>query len=171
MSPTTSWVWAHDFIDLVSSLFICVRHDVRSPLRGCRRQGHGAIHRFSIAGRCPRGYASFARRCRPCNGFSCTGDVLVRLGGNRRTRSIDVRPCCRAVTWAVDASLLARIGMVGSRILDDRMRLSHTALVSPLTGAKCSKRVKLRNSGAQRASPLWPQDQTLSVRPSGHSFG
>jgi hypothetical protein len=61
--------------------------------------------------------------------------------------------------------------MVGSRILDDRMRLSHTALVSPLTGAKCSKRVKLRNSGAQRASPLWPRDQTLSVRPSGHSFG
>ena len=59
--------------------------------------------------------------------------MLLGLGSNRRTRGIDVRPCRRGVTRAVDASVLARMGMVGSRALYDRVRLSHTALVSPLT--------------------------------------
>ena len=49
-------------------------------------------------------------------------------------RGTDLRLCCRAVTRAVDASHLAGMGMVGSRALDDRVRLSHTSLVSVLTG-------------------------------------
>jgi len=158
MSPTTSWVLAHDVIGLVSSLFICVWHDIRGPLRGCPRQGHGALHRFSLAGRCPRGYASFTRRCRPRDGFSCTGNILVRLGSKRRTWGIDVRPFCRAVTRAVDASPLARMGMVGSRALDDRVHLSHAALVSALTGGAISesgRKAKLR--GDQRISALAPK--------------
>ena|SRR6266850_195700 len=166
MSPTTSWVLAHDVIGFVSSLFICVRHNIRGPLRGCPRQGYGPLHRFSLARRCPRGYASFARRRRPRNGFPCTGDILVRLGRNGRARGIDVRLCCRAVTWAVDASLLARMGMVGSLALDDRMRLSHTALVSALTEAQCLSCV-IRDRVEPVASPV------MSAMPaeSGSKFG
>src|SRR5712671_2966484 len=134
MSPTTPWVLAHDVIGLVPSLCICVRHDIRGPLRRCPRQGYGAIHRFSLARRCPCGYASYTRRRRPRDGLPCTGDLLVWLGSNGRTRGIDVRPRCRAVTRAVDASHLAGMGMVGSHALDDRVRLSHTSLVSVLTG-------------------------------------
>jgi hypothetical protein len=75
--------------------------------------------------------------------------IYWRLGKNRRTRGIDVRPCCRAVTRAVDASVLARMGMVGSRTLDDRVRLSHTALVSPLTGGRpMSLSIRLRQREA-----------------------
>src|SRR6266571_6649815 len=130
MSQTTSWALVHDVIGLVPPLWICVRHDIRGPLRGCRRQGYGAVHRFSLAERCARGHASYTRRRRPRDGLPRTGDLLVWLGSNGRARGIDVRLCCRAFARAVDASLLARMGMVGSRALDDRVRLSHAALVS-----------------------------------------
>src|SRR5258708_4993421 len=133
-SQTTSWVLVHDIIGLVPPLCICVRDDIRHPLRGRPRKGCCAIHRFSLARRCPCGHASYTRRRRPRDGLPGTGDLLVWLGSNGCTRGIDARLCCRAVTRAVDASHLAGMGMVGSRALDDRVRLSHTSLVSVLTG-------------------------------------
>jgi hypothetical protein len=133
-SLTISWVSAHDVISAIPPLCIRVRDDIRHPLRGRTRKGCCAIHRFSLARRCPCGHASCTRRRRPRDGLPRTGDLLVWLGSNGCTRGIDARLCCLGVTRAVDASHLAGMGMVGSRALDDRVRLSHTSLVSVLTG-------------------------------------
>src|SRR5258705_5432807 len=132
-SLTISWVSAHDVISAIPPLCTRVRDDIRHPLRGRTRKGCCAIHRFSLARRCPCGHASYTRRRRPRDGLPRTGDLLVWLGSNGCTRGIGARLCCRAVTRAVDASHLAGMGMVGSRALDDRVRLSHTSLVSVLT--------------------------------------
>src|SRR6266403_2875635 len=133
-SLTISWVSAHDVISAIPPFCIRVRDDIRHPLRGRTRKGCCAIHRFSLARHCPCVHASYTRRRRPRDGLPRTGDLLVWLGSNGCTRGIDARLCCRAVTRAVDASHLAGMGMVGSRALDDRVRLSHTSLVSVLTG-------------------------------------
>jgi hypothetical protein len=56
------------------------------------------------------------------------------------------------VTRTVDATVLDRMGMVGSRALNDRVRLSHTALVSPMTGLQRPKSRPSRASGDTAAA-------------------
>src|SRR5258705_11429791 len=160
-SLTISWVSAHDVISAIPPLCIRVRDDIRHPLRGRTREGCCAIHRFSLAGRCPCGHASYTRRRRPRDGLPRTGDLLVWLGSNGCTRGIDARLCCRAVTRAVDASHLAGMGMVGSRALDDRVRVSHTSLVSVLTGRDFRIGSKSGPDNPETGLPKYPRKQTF----------
>src|SRR6478735_10910665 len=133
MSPTTSLVSAHDVIRPVWPLCICVRADIRGSLRGRRRKGFGSVHCFPVARYRACRYASLTRRRRPRDGVSGSCDVLVRMGGDGCTRSTDGRPCCRVVTRTFGATLLVGMGVANSCAFDDRLRLSHSALVSALT--------------------------------------
>src|SRR5262245_18632111 len=69
----------------------------------------------------------------PVMGVSGSCHVLVRMGGDGCTRSTDGRPCCRVVTGTFGATLLVGMGVANSCAFDDRLRLSHAALVSALT--------------------------------------
>src|SRR5216683_1365003 len=132
MSQITSWVLAHDVIRLVSPFRIHLRADIRGSVRDRRRKGFGPVHRFPVARYRAGGYASFRRCCRRRDGISCSCYVLVRLGGDGRTRRTDGRPCCCVVPWTFGAIRLAGMGVGNSCPLDDRLRLSHSALVSTL---------------------------------------
>jgi len=131
-SPTTSWVLAHDVISAIPSLCFRVRDNIRRPLRRRSSQGPCSLHRVPVARHRARGHASLARRGRPCNGFSCSCDLLVRVGCDGRARGFDRWPCRCVVSRRFGTIRLAGMGMVGSRALDDRLRLSHSALVSTL---------------------------------------
>src|SRR6266576_2083155 len=101
-SLTTSWVLAHDVLSPIQTLCIRVRDHVRGPLRGRTRKGPCSFHRFPVARHRARGHASLTRRGRPCDGVSCSSDLLVRVGRIGCTWSIRVRLGCRSAAGALD---------------------------------------------------------------------
>ena len=133
---TTSWALAHDVISPISSLFIRVRDNIRGPLRGRPCQGPCSHHRVPLAWHHSRGHSSFTRRRRPCDGVSCSCDLLVRMDHDGRTRGIGGWPCRCVHSQRLDTIQLGRDGVDSSCPLDDSLRLPHSALVSALA-AQC----------------------------------
>jgi len=158
---TTSWVLAHDVISPIPPLCICVRVDIRGSLRGRRRKGSGSVHCFPVARHRTCRHASFTRRRRPRDGVYGSCDVLVRMGGDGCTRSTDGGPCYRVVTRTFGATLLVGMGVANSCAFDDRLRLSHSALVLALTSAMGHSR---RFAGRQGTSGLSPTPDTCCTR-------
>src|SRR4030095_10653779 len=128
---------------------ICIRDSVRGFLRGRAQTGLRTDHRLSLDWRRPYGHAPCARCRRSFAGVPCSREVLVWLDCHGCTWSAHVRPYCYVVARTMDTKILAGVVVGGSRARDDRVRLSHNALVSALT-RRCTRRRK-RTAGPSSA--------------------
>ena len=80
------------------------------------------------------------------------------MGRDGRARGTDRRPRCCVVRRTFGAIRLAGMGVGNSRPLDDRLRLSHPALVLALTWVRLPQWVKMRNTHLEQMfSALHPK--------------